>query len=144
MYAYRVLWSLVLLALAAAWAAPDFGRWYPYGTALDLAQTHGRVVMVYFHSPHCPYCDQMNTFVLSDPQVSRFLEDRFVVASVDIETPEGQELSRRYRVPGTPTFVFLVFRKGAWEEVGRFFGSRPRAQFLSELRQICAKGGACE
>jgi len=144
MYAYRVLWSLALLALAAAWAAPDFGRWYPYVTALDLAQSHGRVVMVYFHSPHCPYCDQMNTFVLSDPQVSRFLEDRFVVASVDTETPEGQELSRRYRVPGTPTFVFLVFRKGAWEEVGRFFGSRPRAQFLLELRQICAKGGACE
>ncbi|WP_114312887.1 SoxW family protein [Thermus caldifontis] len=143
MYAYRVLWSLVVLILTAALAAPDFGRWYPYGAALDLAQAHGRIVMVYFHSPHCPYCDQMNTFVLSDPQVSQLLEDRFVVASVGTETPEGQELARRYRVPGTPTFVFLVHRQGTWEEVGRFFGSRPRAQFLQELRQICAKGGVC-
>lgn len=99
--------------------------------------------MVYFHSEHCPYCQQMNTFVLSDPGVSRLLEARFVVASVSVDTPEGQELARRYRVPGTPTFVFLVPNAGAWEEVGRLFGSRPRAEFLKELRQVCAKGGAC-
>lgn len=143
MYAYRVLWSLSVLILTAALAAPDFGLWYSHEAALQLGQAYGRVVMVYFHSPHCPYCDQMNTFVLSDPQVSQLLEERFVVASVGTESPEGQSLARRYRVPGTPTFVFLVFRKGAWEEVGRSFGSRPRAQFLLELRQVCAKGGVC-
>ncbi|WP_243027546.1 thioredoxin fold domain-containing protein [Thermus albus] len=141
MKAYQVLLTLPLLAMALA--ALDFGRWYPYDAALSLGQAHGRMVMVYFHSPHCPYCDQMNTFVLSDPQVSRLLEERFVVASVGTETQEGQDLARRYRVPGTPSFVFLVFRKGTWEEVGRFFGSRSRAQFLLELRQICAKGGVC-
>ena len=140
---YRVLWSLWVPALTVALAGPDFGRWYSHEVALQLGQAHGRVVMVYFHSPHCPYCDQMNTFVLSDPQVSRLLAEQFVVASVGTETPEGQALARRYRVPGTPTFVFLVFRKGMWEEVGRFFGSRPRAQFLLELRQMCAKGGVC-
>ncbi|GAB5603453.1 thioredoxin family protein [Thermus sp. FJN-A] len=142
MYMYRVLWTLLLLG--AALAAPDFARWYPYAQAQDLARESGRVLMVYFHSPYCPYCDQMNTFVLSDPGVSRLLEERFVVASVGTESPEGQELARRFRVPGTPTFVFLVHRKGAWEEVGRFFGSRPRAEFLKELRQMCAKGGVCE
>jgi thioredoxin-related protein len=142
MYAYRVLWKLLLMGLALA--APDFGRWYPLPQAQALAQAHGRVVVVYFHSPRCPYCDQMNTFVLSDPAVSRLLEERFVVASVGTETPEGRELARRFWVPGTPTFVFLAFRKGAWEEVGRLFGSRPRAQFLEELRQMCVKGGACE
>ncbi|BFH75468.1 thioredoxin family protein [Thermus thermophilus] len=130
--------------MGLALAAPDFARWYPLSQAQAVAQAHGRLVMVYFHSPHCPYCDQMNTFVLSDPSVARLLEERFVVASVGTETPEGQELARRFRVPGTPTFVFLAPRKGTWEEVGRLFGSRPRAQFLEELRQMCAKGGACE
>lgn len=140
---YRILWILLALANPAL-AAPDFGRWYPWEQAQALAKAHGRMLLLYFHSPYCPYCEQMNTFVLSDPAVSRFLEERFVVASVGTETPEGQELARRFRVPGTPTFVFLAFRKGAWEEVGRLFGSRPRAQFLEELRQMCAKGGACE
>ncbi|AFV76654.1 thioredoxin family protein [Thermus oshimai] len=137
----------VLLMVLLGWvqgAQTDFSRWYPYGEALALAQAHGRVVMVYFHSPHCPYCDQMNTFVLSDPRVASLLESRFVVASVSTETPEGQDLARRHRVPGNPTFVFLVPKGGAWEEVGRLFGSRPRAQFLEELRRMCAKGGACE
>ncbi len=141
-YRYGVALALLLGAVLAQ-GGPDFGRWYPYSEAQALAQAHGRVLMLYFHSPHCPYCQQMNTFVLSDPGVSALLERAFVVASIGTETPEGQTLARRYRVPGTPTFVFLVPRGGTWEEVGRLFGSRPRAQFLEELRQICAKGGAC-
>ncbi len=123
MYVYRVLWTLLLTGLALA--APDFGRWYPLPQAQALAQAHGRVVMVYFHSPHCPYCDQMNTFVLSDPAVSRLLEERFVVASVGTETPEGQELARRFRVPGTPTFVFLVPRKGRGKRWAGFLAAGP-------------------
>ena len=101
-YRMRKVYTLLLSALLLwAWALPDFGRWYPYPEALALAQAHGRMVMVYFHSEHCPYCQQMNTFVLSDPGVSRLLEARFVVASVSVDTPEGQELARRYRVPGS-------------------------------------------
>ncbi|TBH17236.1 thioredoxin fold domain-containing protein [Thermus thermamylovorans] len=142
MYAYRVTWTLVLLSTALAGA--NFSRWYPYVEALHLAQAHGRMVMVYFHSPHCPYCEQMNTFVLSDPAVTQLLEERYVVASVSTATREGQDLARRLRAPGVPTFVFLVPHQGTWEEVGRLFGSRPRAQFLEELRRMCAKGGVCE
>ncbi|MER3451885.1 MAG: thioredoxin [Thermus sp.] len=144
MYTYKVPSIALLSLLALAVAQVDFGRWYPYPEALVLGERAGRMVMVYFHSPTCPYCDQMNTFVLSDPGVDGFLRERFVVASVNTYTPEGQALARRYRVPGTPTFVFLALRKGAWEEVGRIFGSRPRAEFLAELRQMCAKGGGCE
>jgi thiol-disulfide isomerase/thioredoxin len=61
--------------LGLALAGPDFGRWYPFAEAQALAQAHGRVLMVYFHSPACPYCEQMNTFVLSDPQVDALLKE---------------------------------------------------------------------
>ncbi|WP_117237427.1 thioredoxin fold domain-containing protein [Thermus sediminis] len=136
-------WVVLAISLGLALAAPDFGRWYPFSEAQALAQAHGRLLLVYFHSPACPYCDQMNTFVLSDPQVDALLRGRYVVASVSTAIPEGQNLARRFRVLGVPSFVFLVHRRGTWEEVGRFFGSRPRAQFLEELRRMCAKGGAC-
>ncbi|MGQ9735339.1 MAG: thioredoxin fold domain-containing protein [Thermaceae bacterium] len=141
---FLLILGLALSPALGSAGAPDRGRWYPYSQALELAQTYGRMVMAYFHSPYCPYCDQMNTFVLSDPGVDGFLRERFVVASVNTYTPEGQALAWRYRVPGVPTFVFLVPKKGAWEEVGRIFGSRPRAQFLNELRAFCAKGGGFE
>jgi thioredoxin-related protein len=135
--------GLVYFLLSTA-SAGDFSRWYGYTEASRLAQREGRILMVYFWSHACPYCEQMNTFVLSDPGVSRLLEARFVVASVAVDGPEGQSLSRRLRALGTPTFVFLAPRGEAWEEIGRLFGSRPRAQFLEELRQVCAKGGMCE
>ncbi len=136
------------VVLTLAWLLPltkaqgvDFDRWYPYAQASQYAQSHGRILMVYFWSHACPYCDQMNTFVLSDEAVSRTLLRRFVVASVDSQNAEGRTLSAQMRAFGTPSFVFLVPQGGTWKEVGRLFGSRTRAQFLKELQEICAKAG---
>ncbi|MCS7058082.1 MAG: thioredoxin family protein [Meiothermus sp.] len=135
-----------LLTPALAGPVVDFDRWYPYPQAQQYAQAYRRILMVYFWGHGCPYCEQMNTFVLSDGAVSRILARRYVVASVDAHSPEGQSLSRQMRAFGTPTFVFLVPHEGAWKEIGRLFGSRPRAQFLRELEQFCAKAGGegCE
>lgn len=139
---FRLLLLLLITALPLVRAqAVDFDRWYSYTQASRLAQEHGRVLMVYFWSEACPYCDQMNTHVLSDAIVSRALERRFVVASVDSHSPEGRTLSAQMRAFGVPSFVFFAPQGGAWKEVGRLFGSRTRAQFLNELNQICAKMG---
>lgn len=120
---------------------PDFGRWYPYAQASQYAQSHGRILMIYFWSEACPYCDQMNTHVLSDPRVSSVLERRFVVASVDSQSSEGRALSAQLRAFGAPSFVFIVPQGGTMKEAGRLFGSRTRAQFLKELQEVCAKMG---
>lgn len=132
------LLSMLLLASASA---TDFGRWYPYPEAIRLAKQEGRVLMVYFWQHGCAFCDQMNTFVLSDPQVSALLERCFVVASVDSRSPEGSTLAQRFRALGTPTFLFLADLGGSPEELGRLFGSRTRAQFLRDLQGILRKGG---
>ncbi|WP_018466188.1 thioredoxin family protein [Calidithermus timidus] len=121
--------------------AADFNYWYTYPEASQLAQQTGRTLMVYFWRHGCPYCEQMNTFVLSDPAVSQALERCFVVASVDSQSPEGLALARQLRALGTPTFVFLAPRENSWKETGRLFGSRPRAQFLQELQQVSTQGG---
>lgn len=133
--------GVVHLLLTAALAV-DFSRWYAYAEASRLAQQEGRTLLVYFWSHGCPYCEQMNTFVFSDPAVSRTLERCFVVASVDSQSPEGIPLARQLRALGTPTFVFLAYSGGRWQETGRLFGSRPRAQFLAELQQVSTQGGS--
>ncbi|RDI94583.1 thioredoxin [Meiothermus sp. QL-1] len=137
------VWGLIS---AAAGQNVDFDRWYPHPQASQYAQAYGRILMVYFWSHGCPYCEQMNTFVLSDESVSRVLARHYVVSSVDARSPEGQALSRQLRAFGTPTFVFLVPEGGTWKELGRFFGSRTRAQFLQELKQVCVRSGGevCE
>ncbi|WP_299428213.1 thioredoxin fold domain-containing protein [uncultured Meiothermus sp.] len=136
-----LIWPLLVVKAQGV----DFDRWYPYAQASQYAQSYGRILMVYFWGEACPYCDQMNTYVLSDAAVSRTLERRFVVASVDSHSPEGRVLSSQMRAFGTPSLVFFVPQGGTWKEVGRLFGSRTRAQFLKELQQICAVvgGGVC-
>jgi len=133
--------ALVWPLLLAKAQGVDFDRWYPYAQASQYAQSYGRILMVYFWGEACPYCDQMNTYVLSDEAVSRTLLRRFVVASVDSHSTEGRALSTQMRAFGTPSLVFFVPQGGTLKEVGRLFGSRTRAQFLKELQQICAKAG---
>ncbi len=117
----------------------DFERWYAFEDATGLAREHGRAVMAYFWSATCPYCWQMDTFVLPDPAVSDYLRDHYVVALVNMDEPEGQSLARRFRVVGTPTFVFLALQASGWEEVGRLVGARTARQFGQELRDMCAR-----
>lgn len=136
-----ILFTILGILIAAHAQKVDFDRWYPYDQASQYAQSHGRILMIYFWSEACPYCDQMNTYVLSDPRVSSVLKRRFVVASVDNHSSEGRALSAQMRAFGTPSFVFFVPQGGTLKEAGRLFGSRTRAQFLSELQQICAKAG---
>jgi len=140
-----VFLNLIGFMLLSPWivaaTGADFSRWYPYPQASQLAQQEGRVLMVYFWRHGCPYCDQMNTFVLSNEAVSQLLEQCFVVASVDSESPEGSALARQTRALGTPIFVFYVYQGDTWKELGRLFGSRPSAQFLGELKQVSARSG---
>jgi thioredoxin-related protein len=139
---------LIGLAFTATAQGSLFDRWYPYDQATQLAKQHHRPLMVYFWGHGCPYCDQMNTFVLSDQSVAGLLERHFVVASVDSQSSQGRSLAAQMRAFGVPIYVFFVpgNTPGTWQEVGRVFGSRPKGLFLQELRQVCTKtgGGDCE
>jgi thioredoxin-related protein len=136
-----VVWLGVFLASAGATGEPDFGRWYPYEQALELGRAYERPVLLYFRSDHCPYCEQMETFVLSAPAVDRTLRECLVVASITLGRAGTAEVAQRWRVFGTPTFVFTRPRGEAWVEVSRAFGSMPRAEFLAFLNAVCKEEG---
>ncbi len=138
----RILGLLVLGLglLALAQPAADFTRFYPYEEARALAQAHDRVLLLYFRSLHCPYCAQMETFVLGDPEVVATLARCFVVGMVTKERPEGPALFRAHRVAGTPAFVWLRPKGEAFVELGRVYGSMPKAAFLEYLNRYCEGG----
>ena len=146
---FKRLQGLVLagmLALAVFGGLPthaeaDFRRWYPYAEALELGLEHGRPVLLYFRSDHCPYCEQMETFVLSAPDVEGLMEHCTVVASITLGRSSTAALGQRWRVFGTPSFVFVRYQHGRWTEVERVFGSLPRDRFLEFLRRVCKEEG---
>lgn len=129
----RKLLPVIVLSLGFGWG----GEWWsdPVG-GLEEAKKDSKPVMFYFHSEHCPYCLQMETFVFSDEKVSKYM-DKFVVISLDTYTPTGRAWARRFNVFGTPTFVFYDPKKDT--VISTAFGSKSKEDFINLLIKTCEK-----
>lgn len=122
--------SLILSVFAGA------GEWVTdFNKGVELAKKKGKNMLIYFYGEHCPYCWQMEEFVLGDPEVDRFISERFVVVSLDADRERG--LDRKFNVFGTPYFV--IYDPKNDRIVFRLFGSRERDDFLSLLMKACDK-----
>ncbi|MDW8032297.1 MAG: thioredoxin fold domain-containing protein [Aquificaceae bacterium] len=104
--------------------------------ALETALKENRLVAFYFYSNYCPYCSQMEEFVLNQEDVQKKLEN-FVVVALNISSEEGGKWARKLGVPGVPTIVFYDPRQE--RPVGVLFGSRPRGEILNYINGICKK-----
>ncbi len=102
---------------------------------VEIAKAQNKEVLIYFYGEHCPYCIQMEEFVLGDPEVDRFIRERFVVVSIDAS--KSEELNRRFGVFGTPYFV--VYDPESDRIILKIFGSRERDDFLNLLIRACKK-----
>jgi len=122
--------SLILSAFCKA------GEWVTdFQRGVELAKKEGKDMLIYFYGEHCPYCWQMEEFVLGDPEVDRFISERFVVVSLD--AGKEKELDKKFNVFGTPYFV--IYDPKSDRIVFRLFGSRERDDFLSLLMKACNK-----
>ncbi len=104
-------------------------------SAIERGKRTGRIIIFYFYSRDCPYCHQMETFVLGDKDVENYIKDKFIFVPVDYE--EDMEFSDRFGVYGTPTFIFFDPKKG--RVIDSIFGSREKEDFLNILKRICNK-----
>ncbi len=102
---------------------------------VEIAKKYNKEILLYFYEEHCPYCVQMEEFVLGDPEVDRFIKERFVVVSVDME--KSRELNKKFMVIGTPYFV--VYDPIADRILLKIFGSREKEDFLNLLSGACKK-----
>ena len=123
--------SLILsVAFGQALWLSDFDK------AVDVANREGKNLMIYFSSDHCPYCWQMENYVLVDPDVERYISDKFIIVSIDVDDmPEG--LEEKFNVFGTPYIVFYDPKRD--KVISELFGSREADDFIAILKQICKK-----
>ncbi len=103
--------------------------------AYMYAKNKKMIVVLYFYSESCPHCYHMETFVLGDKDVEEYAKNRFVFVPVDYD--EDIDMSDKFGVYGTPTFVFINPYSG--KVIGHIFGSREKEDFISILRDICNK-----
>ncbi len=113
------------------------GGWFTNAEkGLEASKKENKPVAFYFYSKHCPYCAQMEEFVLNQEDVQRKLEN-FVVISLNIYSEEGSKWARKLGVPGVPTIVFYDPRQD--KILGAIFGSRSRGEVLNLINGICKR-----
>ncbi|MFN7065530.1 MAG: thioredoxin family protein [Aquificaceae bacterium] len=121
---------LVSLSLSLA-------NWYTNAKeGFEVAKKENKLVAFYFYSNHCPYCAQMEEFVLNQEKVQKKLEN-FVVVSLNISSDEGSMWARRLGTPGVPTLVFYDPKQEI--NLGAIFGSRPMGDILNLINGVCKR-----
>ncbi|MCP5372949.1 MAG: thioredoxin fold domain-containing protein [Hyphomicrobiales bacterium] len=128
------------------------------GDDLGESAGNGKRLVVVFEQVGCGYCKQVNTVVLVDPEVNRFVRENFNVVQLNLwgdrevtdldgkAMPE-KELARKWGVLFTPTFVFLPEsrekasgRSGREAAVAMMPGAFGKGTFLDLFRWVREKG----
>ncbi len=106
--AHLCLILLCLLTLAPPAAAQqDAGiRWLSYAETLAQGPRAGKPVFVFFRAPWCYFCTKMQRQVFPSPQLSTFLNQRFL--AVDVDVTKERRVAEVYQVNYLPTSLFLA------------------------------------
>jgi thioredoxin-related protein len=100
----KLIYSFFVGFLLVLFLAPA-GRADDYDNALKAAKRENKPVLLYFFSKTCYYCTLMDKDTLADGQVNATLKRDFVFLRVD--TDKSEDLSKLYRITGTPSSWFL-------------------------------------
>ncbi|MFB6112883.1 MAG: thioredoxin family protein [Halodesulfurarchaeum sp.] len=75
-----------------------------FDEALETAQSSNDLVLVYFWSSNCQYCEQFTTRLQNDDDLQRAV-DQYVMVSANVK--KQQDLMSRYGVDSYPTLVVV-------------------------------------
>jgi thioredoxin-related protein len=113
-------WMKLTAILLACGNAPfAFGYGFPSGFRVEsleqahtAASTSRKPIMLYFAQPHCRYCDIVEGFLDSATLRAAYIPSYHFVLIDVTKNLRGdvfqKEMIARYKVRGTPAFVFLT------------------------------------
>lgn len=99
--------------------------------ALSLAKSKKKPILVVFQQEDCEWCELLVDKVLSNPEVQKELNKRFIVTFVDMN--ENYKLADEYKILGTPTEIFLDYEGN---EIDRIQGYEREDKFMTKLKEI--------
>jgi thiol:disulfide interchange protein len=75
--------------------------------ALEIAESSNKLVLADMSAIWCPSCRKLDKQVFSDERVKTQLNQGFVYARVEYDSPEGKTFMQNYQVSGFPTLLVL-------------------------------------
>ena len=134
------IFAVLLLILALGFTSED--RWYPdVKEGIRVAKEKGKLVMFYFWEEGCTYCKYMEEVVFVEPEVYRYMHEKFVIVPVDVDNPPP-ELDKRFRVLGTPTFI--IYDPRTDRIVFQIIGMQEADDFMKLMVTACRKAKVME
>ena len=85
---------------------------------LETAASEGKRLAIIFEQRGCIYCQKLHEEVFSDPEISQFISDNFIMVQMNLfgdeevtdfdgEVLPEKEMARRWGVVFTPTILFM-------------------------------------
>ena len=75
-----------------------------YADALEKGVEQNKPVMLFAHSPFCPWCRKMEADTLSDNEVIEYINKNFIFVTVDLSlSMDIEDVPARFLPEGTPT-----------------------------------------
>lgn len=97
------------------------------GAERDVIGTE-KLVLMFFHHPECGGCAKTMSITFMDTEVADFVNGNF--SPVSLLVTEAQDLTARYGIEWTPTFVLA---NGYGSELERWVGYLPPEDFITQL-----------
>ena len=99
-------------------------------------KTAGRPVMLDFYADWCVSCKEMERFTFTDARVQARLSEMLLLqADVTANTPEDQELLKRFRLFGPPGIIFFD-AAGVESNALRVIGYQSPERFIKSLERL--------
>ena len=100
-------------------------------TALEAAKVQNKPIFVYARSESCGWCKKFEAETFTNQSVSRILNEKFILVSIDVYKQKNE--SRNFRVRGTPTEIFL---DSNGTEIKRIPGYTDTETFLDSINDL--------
>jgi len=123
----RIVPAVLLLPLVLSAAGV---QWRSWNMAVAEAERSGKPIMVDAVRNGCRYCEQMDSEVFTDPEVSAQIESYFVPVKVNISR---ETMPLNLEVPMTPSFFFLTADR---KLIKRVPGAWNREDFILILEEV--------
>jgi len=99
---------LLLSATLFLYGSADLKHADSYTDAIEQGIKEKKSVVLFAHSPFCPWCRKMEADTLSNQKVIQLLNEKFIFVTIDLSTDiETEDVPKRFLPQGTPT-TFVI------------------------------------
>ncbi len=125
---------VISIILTASFAHAQINFKTTYKDAQTFAKNTGKkLIFMDFTATWCGPCKQMEMKVFTNPEVFNLINSKFSSVQLDVDTPEGKELSNKYSIDGYPTMIILdIYGK----VIKRIEGYHTDKQLIKEIKDL--------